>query len=102
MEFLCTQCGACCRTAGEQGYMPSQPNGSCIYLTEENLCEIYDERPEFCNVKGTYNRKVKDGIINAEKDSERDYYKLSTMFCHQMIDHYKMDAKYKVNLKDYD
>ena len=99
-EFLCSKCGACCRIAGEQGFMPQRGDGACLYLTEENLCEIYDKRPELCNVKTMYNKKIEEGKLPSEI-TEIDYYMMSTALCHEMIDYYHMDDKYKIDLKDY-
>ena len=38
LKFNCDKCGACCRTK------------NCSYLTKDNLCSIYDERPNECRV----------------------------------------------------
>ena len=71
-----------------------------MYLTEDNLCEIYDTRPELCNVKTMYNKKMEEGKLSPEI-TEIDYYMMSTALCHEMIDIYKMDDKYKIDLEDY-
>ena len=65
-EFLCSECGACCRIAGEHGFMPQRGDGACLYLTEDNLCEIYDTRPELCNVKTMYKKKMEEGKLSPE------------------------------------
>jgi Fe-S-cluster containining protein len=51
MTFPCTSCGACCRRIGQsQGHgLPVNPDGSCGHL-KNNLCEIYDTRPDFCRI----------------------------------------------------
>ena len=98
-EFLCSQCGACCRVAGEEGFMPQRSDGACLYLTEDNLFEIYDERPELCNVKTMFNKKKEEGDIDGI--SEIDYYIDSTKACHILIDYYRMDEKYKIDVGDY-
>lgn len=33
--------------------MPSRPDGACIHLTPDNLCAIYDTRPDQCRVPPT-------------------------------------------------
>lgn len=99
-EFLCSQCGACCIIAGQTGMMPARRDGACIYLTKDNLCEIYDKRPELCNVKTQYSRKLEDGEINKNM-SELDYYKDSTKACHILIDMCNLDEKYKIPIEDY-
>lgn len=35
-QRLCKQCGKCCKITG------------CNYLSEDNLCKIYENRPEVC------------------------------------------------------
>ena len=30
------------------GFIPTQANGRCIHLTDEDLCAIYDRRPAAC------------------------------------------------------
>ena len=45
--FPCTACGACCRNVQ---YMPAKEDGSCIYLQEDNKCEIYETRPSICRI----------------------------------------------------
>lgn len=49
MSFTCTQCGACCRRAGQlPGFpLPVNPDGSCSKLVN-NLCSIYADRPAIC------------------------------------------------------
>ena len=51
--FICTRCGMCCRNIDK---VPELINfhggdGVCIHLTDDNLCEIYVDRPDICNVK---------------------------------------------------
>ena len=101
LKFLCSECGACCKIAGKLGLMPSSDDGSCVYLNAENRCDIYDKRPEHCDVNRMYyvNRK-KDIIPQTMK--KIDYFKLSTRICHKMIDEEGIDERYKVDIGDYD
>lgn len=56
--FPCTSCGACCRRAGlieswvASGY--AEPGGPCKFLTNDNLCAIYETRPDCCRMDATY------------------------------------------------
>ena len=47
MEFLCSQCGACCRRAGiwegAKYGLPIKKDGSCGHL-KNNLCSIYEDQ----------------------------------------------------------
>jgi hypothetical protein len=37
--FECSKCGACCRKI------------NCSYITDDNLCSIYETRPLMCNIE---------------------------------------------------
>lgn len=63
--FNCEKCGACCKIVG------------CSYLTEDNLCSIYNDRPDICRVDKMYEKRKEVGM----KVSKEDYYKLSKLFC---------------------
>ena len=101
IRFPCTQCGACCRRAGETGLMPSKEDGSCVYLNGENQCDIYEDRPEHCSVKSMFTKKKKQESI--PKDiSYKQYCIHSTKICHVMIDSLGLDERYKVDIREYD
>ena len=88
--FPCTQCGACCRRAGVTGLMPSNEDGSCIYLNKDNTCSIYNQRPEVCNID---KMRKKQTIL-----SKKEYYKLSAKVCNQFIEEDGLDDKYKIDV----
>jgi Fe-S-cluster containining protein len=63
--MICYKCGACCylkvelspedtipdnMTVDVSGvrYLKQKDNGSCIFLTEDNICMIYNFRPKVC------------------------------------------------------
>ena len=98
IEFICTSCGACCKLAGQTGLVPSKKDGSCVYLNKENKCDIYEDRPEFCNVKRMYEKRIKNGL----KMTYKDYCKMSNLICNEMIDKLKINKKYKIDIKEYD
>jgi Fe-S-cluster containining protein len=56
MIFECKKCGQCCRNIGKTGLLKEyeNENGECIHLTKDNLCDIYENRPDICNVKKMY------------------------------------------------
>jgi Fe-S-cluster containining protein len=97
-EFKCTSCGACCILAGKIGLMPSKKDGSCIYLNKKNQCDIYDNRPEICNVKRMYAKRVNQGL----KMSYTDFCKINNKICNSMIDDLGLDKKYKIDIREYD
>lgn len=55
--FPCTKCGCCCK----QVYLSKltayldKGDGSCKYLSNENTCSIYKNRPDICRVDHQYN-----------------------------------------------
>jgi uncharacterized protein len=57
--FNCWNCGACCKLCNkvEELRHLDRGDGTCIHLTEENKCSIYETRPEICNTKIQYAKK---------------------------------------------
>ena len=70
----CSHCTAlCCRVIGK--IIPEYDRGDCVckYLTDDNKCSIYDDRPELCNTVHIYNKYFRNrytpeewNIINME------------------------------------
>lgn len=58
-EFNCWNCSACCRFCDKIDELKSfdRGDGTCIHLTEQNLCGIYDNRPEVCNTRKMFEKK---------------------------------------------
>lgn len=57
----CSKCKAyCCRVIGK--ILPELDRGdcACIHLTDDNKCEIYDNRPLVCNTVKLYYKYFKD------------------------------------------
>lgn len=54
--FPCTQCGCCCKQVfrSELTAYLDKGNGSCKYLSSDNTCSIYEERPDICRVDLQY------------------------------------------------
>ena len=54
--FSGTKCGLCCRNIDQIPELAAfdPGNGVCIHLTEDNLCAIYEQRPDICNVETMY------------------------------------------------
>jgi Fe-S-cluster containining protein len=84
------------RGAEEHG-LPIKADGSCGYLIGD-LCSIYKNRPDCCNVDITGQRLVKSGKFK----SMNDWYRFTTSECHKLINQAGLDDKYKINLKVYD
>lgn len=57
MKFSCTKCGECCRHIDKIPQLASfdSGNGICIYL-KDNLCSIYNHRPDICRVDVMYKK----------------------------------------------
>jgi uncharacterized protein len=63
MEFKCEKCGLCCKKV------------NCMYLTEENLCSIYEKRPLVCNVDKGYE------AFFSKVMSKEEFNKLNRKIC---------------------
>lgn len=59
--FNCWNCTACCRLCNkiEELKQYDRGDGTCVNLTDDNLCSIYENRPEICNTKRMYEKKWK-------------------------------------------
>ena len=63
--FPCTGCGACCRSVrlSELTAALDRGDGACRHLDDvQNICTIYDVRPDICNIKRTYEQHYKSSI----------------------------------------
>jgi Fe-S-cluster containining protein len=76
-EFNCWNCSACCRHCDkvEELKQYDKGDGTCIHLTNDNLCAIYETRPEICNTKRMYDKKWKQFM------SWDSYLELSEISC---------------------
>lgn len=68
MIFPCDQCGICCKHIDQIPQLKEfdSGNGQCIHLMDNNLCEIYSERPDICNVNKMYESQFQD-ILSIEE-----------------------------------
>lgn len=62
-KFICDKCGLCCKNIKGIDELKDyhDGNGICKYLTNDNLCSIYQNRPGVCNgeyVFETYFSKI--------------------------------------------
>ena len=76
--FKCNLCGVCCRNLHKNDLYSNLHNGDgiCFYLNiEENLCTIYEKRPDLCNIDLSYDKYFKD-IYSLD-----EYYRLNYMSC---------------------
>ena len=99
VKFPCTECGACCRRVGTtaQGLLPTKEDGeTCLYL-EGNLCSIYENRPDICNLSVMYDKHKLSGLL-PKSASKRDYYKLAAKLCNVFIEEDDLDDKYKMDV----
>ena len=56
IKFSCDQCGLCCRLISKIPQLAAfdRGDGVCIHL-RGTLCDIYEQRPDICNVEKMYN-----------------------------------------------
>ncbi len=76
LKFKCDECGLCCRHIDRSSLLKDFDSGDgvCKFLnTETNLCKIYKDRPDFCNVEVGYRKFFSD--IYTEEEFFRLNYK---------------------------
>lgn len=56
----------------------AKEDGSCKFLTEDNLCQIYERRPPICNVAWVYENFFKDKV------SEDEFYARTQDACDKL------------------
>lgn len=94
MNFPCTKCGACCRRSYLLPFFiyTDIKTGICSKL-ENNLCSIYYQRPDICNIN-------KINVLSF-KGTLQEYYKVSAVMCNKFIKEDKMDKTYLINLHQF-
>lgn len=90
-KFPCTQCGACCRRAGEMKGFPEPLNedGSCVHLQDDNRCGIYKDRPIVCRVNGLFEHIAPDMSIE-------QWHKMNIDACNKMIHEDELSEEYLI------
>ena len=85
MIFPCDKCGICCNHINEipELHLYDLGNGRCIHLTDNNLCDIYETRPDICNVEVLYMKKFCFDM------SEDEYIKANVAGCNALKQKYK-------------
>lgn len=78
-EFKCDMCGECCRHVdkipGISGL--DRGDGVCKYLTEKNLCSIYNSRPNICRGEYLYRAQFSEMPVD-------EYYAMMYKFCEKL------------------
>ena len=74
--FNCDKCGKCCIHIDKiPGFSEmGDGTGRCKYLTEDNLCSIYEHRPNTCRTSYMYDKYF-------QHMSAGDYYKMVNEIC---------------------
>lgn len=86
MIFPCDQCGICCKHIDQipQLKQYDSGNGRCKYLLSNNLCAIYSERPNICNVNKMYELHYKGEM------SYEEYMAINIKGCKELKKRYGM------------
>lgn len=93
--FPCSGCGLCCKNIHgiEELKAYDLGNGVCMYLNmQSNACEIYDTRPDICQVDKMFVMKY------SEHFSKKEFYALNANICNQLQEFYNFDKAYRINL----
>ena len=80
-KFKCDCCGLCCRHVDKNIFNNNldRGDGVCKFLNEStNLCTIYYNRPDFCNVEKGCKKYF------AELYSEEEYLQLNYAACKKL------------------
>lgn len=82
MVFQCDKCGECCRSLKNSPIYTDldRGDGICKYLTENNTCGIYENRPLVCRVDEGYEAFFKAVM------SKEEYYMLNYNTCRKLKD----------------
>lgn len=78
--FECSKCGLCCQHIDMIPELLDYDsgNGKCKYLTADNLCAIYENRPDICNVDKMYD-------IHFSKEMTREaFYEKNLEGCREL------------------
>jgi hypothetical protein len=95
MDFLCSQCSACCRNIGHLN-LPHNGDGICLNLDKKtNKCLIYETRPDICRVNKMFEKHFKT------KMTKKEFYIINTEACHKLIEKEGLDNSYKIDIKEY-
>ena len=79
MKFKCDCCGLCCRNINTQILEDfDRGDGVCKFLADNNLCKIYKNRPDVCNVERGYKKYF------SEIYSEEEYLRLNYKICEKL------------------
>lgn len=79
--FSCDKCGICCKNLHRNSLYANLHDGDgiCKYLNiEENLCEIYENRPILCNLKKSYD------LYFFSIYTEEEFYRLNLKACEEL------------------
>ena len=73
--FDCSKCAICCRHIAKILPNYDRGDGVCLHLTENNLCDIYNNRPFICNVDETYNKCFSGRM------TRKEFYEITDKAC---------------------
>lgn len=84
-RFNCDKCGECCKHIDQVPLLNDYDigNGRCKYLTDDNLCSIYDQRPNVC--RGTYMYRNYFSHMSVD-----EFYKMTEDLCNKLKNHEKL------------
>lgn len=92
-NFPCNKCGLCCRRINLVLELAEYDlgNGVCKYL-KDNLCSIYEHRPEICRVDVMYS------LNYANQYSKEEFYRLNLIVCRRLQDKAGMSEEQQVTI----
>lgn len=93
--FPCTSCGLCCQNISNIAELKSYDlgNGTCKYFDKvNNLCTIYENRPDICRVDKMFN------LVYSNEFTQEEFYIGNAKVCNELQEKYKMDKSFRVKI----
>ncbi|MBR6664955.1 MAG: YkgJ family cysteine cluster protein [Lachnospiraceae bacterium] len=80
MIFPCERCGLCCKHIEKIPELKDLDSGDgrCIHLQDNNLCAIYESRPDICRVDRMYE------LVFVKQMSEDEYISINIEGCNAL------------------
>jgi len=95
--FPCTKCGLCCQHISgiEELKDFDLGNGICKYFNNiDNICSIYDTRPDICRIDKMYEIKYKNFF------TKNDFYIENAKVCNELQEKYQLDKSFQIIIGD--
>jgi len=90
-------CGLCCQNISNVKELKdfALPNGVCKYYNYETKgCNIYEKRPDICNIDKMYELEY------FKNYSKKEFYELNAQVCNYLQEKEQLNLNYRVKIKE--